>query len=144
MLKKVLLVVAIAVLGFAAYAGLQPATFTVERSLDIDAPSSALYAELADFHNWRHWSPWDELDPTMNRTYGGSEAGTGATYAWAGNEAVGRGRMEITDVRPDEEVVIALTFEEPFPSDNVTRFRLEPSEEGTRVTVRHDGAERKP
>jgi len=60
-------------------------TYTVTRSATIDAPQTRVYEEIADFHNWTHWSPWEELDPDLRRTYSGSEAGKGAAYAWSGN-----------------------------------------------------------
>ncbi|MGH8937864.1 MAG: SRPBCC family protein, partial [Actinomycetes bacterium] len=32
-------------------------TYTVERSTTIDAPPTTVYEQVADFHNWRNWSP---------------------------------------------------------------------------------------
>ena len=36
----------------------------------------------------------------MKQTYGTAQAGTGATYAWAGNREVGEGRMSLVESRP--------------------------------------------
>ena len=44
-------------------------TFTVERSAHVDAPPARVYGQVADFHSWRSWSPWEDLDPDMRRSH---------------------------------------------------------------------------
>lgn len=135
MVRKVLLVLALLIAAFIGFAALQPKTYSVTRTATVDAPPSVVYEQLADFRAWRAWSPWDERDPDMQRTHGGASSGVGATYSWSGDEAVGRGSMEIIGAEPGREVVIALRFEEPFPSENRTRFSLEETSGGrTEVT----------
>ena len=58
----------------------------------------------------------------MKRTYEGPPAGTGAVYAWNGNDKVGAGRMTLTGSRPGERITIKLDFLRPFASTNVTEF----------------------
>ena len=70
-------------------------TYTVERSAVMSAPPERIYEQIADFHNWPHWSPWEGLDPDMRRTYSGANSGTSAAYSWSGNRRAGQGRMEI-------------------------------------------------
>lgn len=111
-----------------------PDTYTVERDTTINAPAGAIYAQVTDFHNWIAWSPWEGLDPDMQRTYSGPEQGTGATYMWSGNRKAGEGRMEIIDVAEPSKVSIALNFLKPFKSSSTTTFDLRPEGEGTRVT----------
>ena len=109
-------------------------TYTVKRSVSIDAQPDVVYAEIVDFHRWPGWSPWEDVDPDMSQTYTGSESGTGAVVAWKGNRKAGEGRMEITDVVDDSKVEIALDFVKPFKSSNTTTFDLVPDGDGTRVT----------
>lgn len=108
-------------------------TFTVERSTVIDAPPEQVYPKIADFHQWQSWSPWEELDPNLQRTFSGAEFGTGAVYAWSGNRKAGQGRMEITDTTEPSLVKVALDFVKPFKSSNTTMFTLAPEGGGTRV-----------
>ena len=75
----------------------KPDQFSVERSLVIKAPAATIYPLVADFHRWTGWSPYEDRDPAMTRTYGGAAQGRGATYAWDGNSNVGAGRMEILE-----------------------------------------------
>jgi uncharacterized protein YndB with AHSA1/START domain len=108
--------------------------YTVERSVTIEAPPERVYAQIADFHRWTSWSPWEELDPGMERSYSGAEAGLGAVYAWSGNRKAGQGRMVITDVDAPSRVHIDLSFEKPWRSRNDTVFAIEPTVTGSRVT----------
>jgi uncharacterized protein YndB with AHSA1/START domain len=129
-LAGLLAVTVIVVLGIAAT---KPATFRVERTATIAAPPSAVFANLEDFHRWPAWSPWEKLDPQMDRTYSGAPHGKGAIYTWHGNKEVGQGRMTISETRDNELVQIRLEFLEPFPADNVTTFTLGAVANGTDV-----------
>ena len=108
-------------------------TYTVERSTTVDAPPARVYEQVADFHNWRNWSPWEDLDPELRRNYSGNESGTGAVYAWSGNRKAGQGRMEITDARAPSSVDIDVAFEKPWKARNDSSFRIEPDGSGSRV-----------
>ncbi len=108
-------------------------TFSVQRSTTINAPAATVHEHLNDFHKWVNWSPWEGLDPALQRTYGGPEAGVGTTYAWSGTRKVGQGRMEITESTP-QRVALDLQFIKPFKANNKTVFALSPAGEGTAVT----------
>jgi len=108
--------------------------YTVERSTTIDAPPARIYAQVANFHRWRAWSPWEGLDPDLRRTYTGPDTGSGATYAWAGNRKAGEGRMEITEASEPTRVSIDLQFLKPFKARNETVFDIRPEGSGARVT----------
>ena len=118
----------------------RPDRYTVTREKVVAAPASDVYGLVSDFHGWRQWSPWDELDPDMTRIYGENSSGEGATYAWKGNDDVGEGNMTITSVVPDRNVTIDLNFVTPFAAENVTRFDLVPAGEGTKVTWSMDAS----
>ncbi len=111
-----------------------PSTYTVVRSARIHASSESLYRLIADFHRWTEWSPWEGLDPDLQRTYSGPHSGRGTKYAWSGNRKAGEGRMEIIGAAEPSEVSIALEFLKPFKSASTTTFSLEPDEEATGVT----------
>ena len=108
--------------------------YTVERSTIIKAPAALIYEQIADFHRWTAWSPWEDLDPDMQRTYSGPESGLGAAYAWSGNRKVGEGRMEITALARPSRVEVALDFLKPFKSSGTNTFGLVAEGEATRVT----------
>lgn len=133
MLIKSLIAIVSIVIVFAAIVVTQPSEFRVARSANIAAPASAVFAQVNDFRKWGAWSPYDKLDPAMKRTYEGAAAGTGASYAWAGNANAGEGRATITESRPNELVRIRLDFAKPFASTAVAQFAFKP--DGERTTV---------
>jgi uncharacterized protein YndB with AHSA1/START domain len=108
-------------------------TYTVVRTATIRAPAETVYSHIVDFRRWRAWSPWDDLDPNMQRIYAGADSGVGATYAWSGNRRAGEGRMEIVEATEPSQVVIALEFLKPFKSSSTTTFDLTPADDGTEV-----------
>lgn len=111
----------------------QPDTFHFERSLAINAPADKIYPFINDFRRWT-WSPYEQLDPNMKKTYSGSPNGKGAIYEWDGNDHAGKGRMEITEATMPSKVTLNLHFDKPFEADNVVDFTLTPKDDGTVVT----------
>ena len=117
----------------------RPGTFHVERSTVISAPAARAFAEVNDFHNWAHWSPYEKLDPELKRSFSGSSAGQGAVYGWSGNGKAGEGQMTITSSTPPAQIKIRLAFTRPFAAVNEASFSFQPTPEGTRVTWAMDG-----
>jgi hypothetical protein len=115
-------------------------TYVVERSALVNAPAERIYSEIVDLRRWTGWSPWEGLDPDLQRTYGGAEQGVGATYAWSGNRKAGQGRMEIIEAAQPSDVKIALEFLKPFKSSSTTAFRLSLEGDATRVIWTMTGA----
>jgi hypothetical protein len=107
-------------------------SYSVERGITVNAPASRLHDLVDDFHRWTDWSPWEDLDPALQRTYSGPDHGVGAHYAWTGNRKAGSGSMEITGSTP-EGIEIAVEFLKPFKASNQTRFSFEPAGDGTQV-----------
>jgi hypothetical protein len=108
-------------------------TFHVSRETTVAAPPERLHALINDFHEWQKWSPWEGLDPAMDRAYAGPASGVGATYAWKGNRQAGEGRMEIIESEP-QHIGVDLLFAAPMKAHNRVDFTLTPAAGGTQVT----------
>jgi uncharacterized protein YndB with AHSA1/START domain len=139
MIKKIAIAAVVILAVILGLAMTKPDTFTVERKVVIKAPPEKIVPLISDFHNWASWSPWEHLDPKMQRTFSGAASGKGAVYAWKGNSDVGEGRMEVTDVAVPNKVAIKLDFIAPFASSNVTDFTLTPEGDSTTVTWHMQG-----
>jgi ribosome-associated toxin RatA of RatAB toxin-antitoxin module len=109
-------------------------TFEVTRSAAIPAPAEDIFPLVDNFHEWTKWSPWESVDPAMERSYSGSDSGVGAKYAWSGNRKAGSGTMEIVDAATPRSIKIRLEFSKPFKAVNPTTFTFTPSGSGTQVT----------
>jgi uncharacterized protein YndB with AHSA1/START domain len=115
-------------------AALKPNHFRVARSIDINAPAEKIFPFLVDLRQQRLWSPWDQKDPNMKRTYAGAESGVGAKYAWDGNKEIGAGSQEIVAVKPYERIDVNIDFTRPFEAHNKIEFLLRPAANGTNLT----------
>jgi hypothetical protein len=139
MLMKILIGLAVIVVGFVAIVATRPSEFHVARTATIAAPAPAVFAQVNDFHEWQAWNPWAKVDPAMKQTYEGSPAGPGAIYTWAGNREVGEGRMTLTESRPSDLIRIKLEFLKPFRGTSIAEFTFKPEGDHTIVTWSMDG-----
>ena len=130
----VLLVIVVAIVALLVVANMRPDTFRYERAIRIAAPIVQVAELIDDLHEWSKWSPWEHIDPTMQRTFSGADAGVGAIYEWTGTGKVGAGRMEITEMRSGSErgvITIKLDFFKPFKASNTAEFLMTPTNDGT-------------
>ena len=134
MLKKILIVLVVVVIGVVGFASTKPDTFEVHRSATMKAPAAKVFGLISDFHNWGSWSPWEKLDPAMKKTNSGAPSGKGAIYEWEGNDQVGKGRMEITDMTAPSKIIIKLDFFKPFEAHNTAEYTIETKGDSCEVT----------
>ncbi len=132
----VLLVVCVGFLGVVA---LQPSTFSVERSTNIAAQPSVVFAKLDDFEAWNAWSPWANLDPNAKTTMSDPSSGKGARFIWSGNDQVGEGSLTMLQSNPPELVEVEQEFVRPMAGKARMTFILVPRDGGTRLTWKMDG-----
>jgi hypothetical protein len=130
-------VIAVAIAALLVYASTRPPTFRIERSTRIAATMLQVAELIDDFRAWRKWSPWEQLDPALQRTYSGADAGVGAVYEWRGDGKAGAGRMEITgmDAGAAKAVItIRLDFLKPVKATHTAEFVMTPGADGTELT----------
>jgi Polyketide cyclase / dehydrase and lipid transport len=134
MFKKIILVLVVLVAIVLAYAATRPDTFQVERTVSIKAPPEKIFPYINDLHSWRAWSPYENLDPALKRTYSGPSSGPGAVYEWEGNSKAGKGRTEIVQSSPPSMMDMKLDMIKPIEGHNVVVFTLKPTGDSTNVT----------
>ncbi len=139
MIKKILLGLVAALLALVGFIASRPSAFTVQRTLTMKSEPEYVFFFVNSLYRWSDWSPWNDLDPAMKRTYEGPVLGKGSVYTWSGNDKVGAGRMTIEESRKDEFVRIKLEFIKPFASTNTTTFTIKPVPEGSVVTWAMEG-----
>jgi uncharacterized protein YndB with AHSA1/START domain len=134
MIKTIAIVLALLIAAVLIFAAMKPDSFRIERSVAIKAPPEKVFALINDFHQWEAWSPWEKIDPALQRTYGGAASGKGAVYEWSGNKDIGKGRMEIVEATPPSKVSLKLDFITPFEAHNMVDFTLASQGDMTTVT----------
>jgi hypothetical protein len=101
--------VLLVVLVIAAY--LLPRQVHVDRSIAIEAPRAAVFAQINGFQTFNTWSPWFELDPNAKYTFEGPATGVGSKMSWVGDPStLGSGSQVITAVQADERVASDVDF----------------------------------
>jgi hypothetical protein len=134
MLKKLLIAIALVIIGFVIFVATRPSEFRIERSALMTATPAVIFPQINNLQKWPTWSPWAKLDPNAKNTFSGPAEGKGAVFAWAGNREVGEGRMTITESKPNELVQFHLEFFKPMEGTSETTFKLTPEGDKTRVT----------
>ena len=107
-----------------------PKEFSVERSIEIEAPPELVFDQVNSFRNWEAWSPWIARDPTITNRYSGPEAGVGSKVEWT-SEGSGEGSYTITISERPKRIETLLDFGGGQPS---ARWSFEPRGEGVLVT----------
>ena len=143
MLVKILIGVAGVLALFVALAATRPSAYHVERQLEVAAPADRVFGVLNDLHQFAgvlvlFGSPWEKLDPNMQKTFEGPAAGVGQSLAWSGKEA-GKGKLTIEESVPGQKVGIKLEFVEPMESTATYAFTLAGTPTGSFVTWSMDG-----
>ena len=128
-------VLAVAIAIVLILAATRPDTFSIQCAATIKAPPEKIFAVISDFHQWGSWSPWENRDPAMQRSFSGANSGKGAVYAWDGNKNVGSGRMEILGASSPSKITIKLDFFKPFEGHNTAEFTFVPEREAAATNV---------
>ena len=144
MLEKILIGVAGVLVLFVAVVTTRPSAYHVERKLEVAAPADVVFGVLNDLHQFAgvlvlFGSPWEKLDPHMQKTFEGPAAGVGQSYAWNGNKEVGKGKMTIEESVPGQKVGMKLEFMEPMKSTATCALDLAGTSTGSLVTWSMDG-----
>ena len=103
-LKRIGLGVGIATLLVAIVGFTLPASYTITRSIVIDASTQDVHAYLSDLNNWPTWTPWFKGDSNLQVNIGTIAQGVGAHQTWEGNSSTG----ELTLTRCDLDWGIAF------------------------------------
>jgi hypothetical protein len=134
MFATISIVLAIFIGAVLIYVSTRPDSFRIERSITIQSTPEKIFPLINDLHQWESWSPWENIDPQIHRTYSGAPEAKGAIYEWSGDKNIGQGRMEITESVPSSNITIKLDFITPFEAHNFVDFVLTAQGNATLVT----------
>jgi hypothetical protein len=142
MLKISLAVVALLISALLIYAATKPDSFTVQRTVSIQASPQKLHALINAPREFDKWSPYNRKDPQMSISYSGPASGVGARTEFSGNKEVGKGSTEIVSSNPPNSVAMKLNMIVPFKANNDILFSITPQADGvSQVTWAMSGAQ---
>lgn len=110
-----------------------PKSYSVSRTVTINAPDSIIYRNIADFNQFYKWNPWAKMEPSAKVSFDGIPEKPGHQYNWKG-EQTGSGLMKIKSVELNKQIDIELKFIGPFESVADTKFSIEPKNTAHTVT----------
>jgi hypothetical protein len=122
MLKKILIVLVLALISFIIFVSSRPEAFQVTRSVKIFAEDRVVFRYVNDQIKWNEWSPWVGLDRDMKQYFSGELKGAGSIYQWSGNDRVGAGTSTIIESRYREFVKLRLDCTKPFKATYISAF----------------------
>jgi hypothetical protein len=130
---KILLGIIIALVAIFFIVGMfLPKTYSLSRSIVINAPDSVVYKNVADFNNFMKWNPWYKAEPTANVTIAGTPETVGHLYAWKGDNT-GQGQMMITSLDTNKVVNEELKLIKPMEGLSDVKFTIGTAEGGVKV-----------
>lgn len=140
---KYTLIGIIAAIGAVLIVGLfAPKAFVVTRSTTIQAPKDSVFAYIKFLKNQDNFSVWAAMDPTMKKSYRGTDGSVGFVSAWEStNEDVGTGEQEIVYIQPGDSIAYSLRFIKPFEATNQAYLKTTATENNaTQITWGISGA----
>lgn len=144
MLRKILIAIAVLVAGIAGlvlYASMtQPDTFRVQRAMTMNAPADKIFAIVTDLRRGVEWSPYEQKDPDMKKTFSGPATGPGSQLTWDGNSNIGAGTLTIANTTAPSKVVLNLDITRPMSAHHIIDYDLAPEGSGTKMTWSMHGA----
>lgn len=87
-----------------------PQSYSVSKTIEINASTDTIKRLVVDFNEWHKWSPWQQVDPSIQFTVSEPSAGIGAHQSWLGKW--GFGEMTITELTNNKMVFNILLNEE--------------------------------
>ena len=136
MLKRVVLALAVLVVGLATVVVSRPSTYRVERSTPIAAPAEIPFGLVNDLHRWQYWSPWEEQEPAPRRSYDGAYAGPEALYAWSGGT---RGKVAHLEAELYTRILLQVDLLAPRARTGTFTFTFQPIPGGTSLNLVMEG-----
>ena len=99
--------------GLVGFVQLQPGSIELTRTVEVAASPDDVRPFARDLRLWNQWSPWADIDPSVQNAFSEPSAGLGAWYTWQGNDEVGKGKMTVSADEP-KRIVHAIAFEQPM------------------------------
>lgn len=99
------------------------------RSITINAPASKVFKFINDLKEWKHWSPWLNMEPEHELIISEDHK----FQQWKGKR-IGEGSLKVTSEKENQSIDLDLEFLKPWKSSAKTRLELIESDKKTKIT----------
>lgn len=133
-LKRILIVILIIIAIPFVVALFVKNEYAIEKEVTINRPEAEVFGYIKHIRNQDHYSKWNMADPNMKKETRGTDGTVGFVYLWDGNNEVGAGEQEITNIEEGERIDMELRFKRPFEGTGQAHMTTEPlGENSTKV-----------
>lgn len=106
----------------------------IEKHIVINKPAQEVFDYIRLVKNQDNFSKWNMADPTMQKSYSGTDGQIGFIYTWDSKDKnVGAGEQEITAIEAGRKVEYALRFKRPMEQSAKGSFTVNQLSNGTDV-----------
>ena len=117
--KKILIAIAVIIAIPLVVALFIKKDYAVEREITIAKPKQVVFDYIKFIKNQDNYSKWNKIDPTMKKTYTGTDGNVGFISAWESQDKnVGVGEQEITKITEGERIDMKWRFKVPFEAQD--------------------------
>lgn len=107
-LKYLFLLLLLSLVALSVFVATQKGAFSVERSLVINSPKTAIFNYVNDYRNWEDFGSWMVEDPEIKMTYPQKTVGIGSSYSWDGNNE--NGGMQTIFVKENDSISQKMNY----------------------------------
>jgi hypothetical protein len=101
--------------------------YLVERSVTINQSNQQVFSYIKQIKNQDKYSVWNQIDPSMQKTYTGTDGAIGFMYAWdSNNKKAGKGEQQITAIKEGERIETEIHFIRPFEGRSLAYINTMP------------------
>lgn len=115
-----------------------PSSYSIEKSITVNAPAESCYDKVADLNNYRDWNPWSEMEPDANKKISGTPKTVGHRYDWEGTK-IGIGCLVIKSLTPFTRVTLELEFIKPWAAKATDDWTFESDGNQTKIIWKNHG-----
>ena len=131
-LYLILIFLLLLVLAIVIYLATLDGSYTIRRSLVVNADIYITFDKISDFKSWPDWSPWLIHEPDTKLEFSKNYCEPGAFYTWDGHR-IGAGKLSHVAFNRPNTIEQKLEFSRPFKS--VCDVSFEFSDRGTQTEV---------
>lgn len=113
--------------------------YSLQTSINIDAPAKKIYDLMLDLNRFDDWNPFMTMDPTTKTSVVQEKAGPGSVYTYEG-QRIGRGQQVVLSAEKPSLIVSEMSFFGKKKTNTaIIEFRIQQETSGTLVTWYMEG-----
>ena len=119
-------------------AAMMPKVYNIERTIVIKKNVPEVMNKIGNLNDYALWNPWQQADPTSNKTITGNPNTPGHKYAWEGKKT-GVGSLTLNSL-DEKHIHFDLEFLKPWKSKAKDNWLFEQWGDGeTKITWQNSG-----